>query len=243
MTTLNFKCNKCNNSFEIEVKNASFGRNGNLSIEEEIICLNCGNLKKGEYSFPEDINKTAVGELYFNFIKEEHLKRYMSNTRKNALKNYHPGEMFSYKDAFNREMLLNCAICDKEYYMLDSYCVIPDCKCKDVTLNFVDKEDGKKVKMAVFSFMLNYETKNIIQADDLDEKTAKDVVQSFTPETLNTFKERHKRLKEELNDDILKILRNYKPNISELQKRKTGRNDPCPCGSGRKYKKCCLGSG
>jgi uncharacterized protein len=21
----------------------------------------------------------------------------------------------------------------------------------------------------------------------------------------------------------------------------TGRNDPCPCGSGRKYKKCCLG--
>ncbi len=21
---------------------------------------------------------------------------------------------------------------------------------------------------------------------------------------------------------------------------KTGRNDPCPCGSGRKYKKCCL---
>ena len=22
-----------------------------------------------------------------------------------------------------------------------------------------------------------------------------------------------------------------------------GRNDPCPCGSGLKYKKCCLGSG
>jgi uncharacterized protein YecA (UPF0149 family) len=21
---------------------------------------------------------------------------------------------------------------------------------------------------------------------------------------------------------------------------KVGRNDPCPCGSGRKYKKCCL---
>src|SRR5688572_28897607 len=24
---------------------------------------------------------------------------------------------------------------------------------------------------------------------------------------------------------------------------KTGRNDPCPCGSGKKYKKCCLVSG
>ncbi|HEX76880.1 MAG TPA: hypothetical protein G4O03_00455 [Dehalococcoidia bacterium] len=21
-----------------------------------------------------------------------------------------------------------------------------------------------------------------------------------------------------------------------------GRNDPCPCGSGKKYKKCCMGS-
>jgi len=23
---------------------------------------------------------------------------------------------------------------------------------------------------------------------------------------------------------------------------KTGRNDPCPCGSGKKYKKCCMGA-
>jgi len=24
----------------------------------------------------------------------------------------------------------------------------------------------------------------------------------------------------------------------EIRKNKVGRNDPCPCGSGRKYKKC-----
>jgi uncharacterized protein YecA (UPF0149 family) len=33
---------------------------------------------------------------------------------------------------------------------------------------------------------------------------------------------------------------------AELQetptREKTGRNDPCPCGSGRKYKKCCGGT-
>lgn len=27
------------------------------------------------------------------------------------------------------------------------------------------------------------------------------------------------------------------------QSKKVGRNDPCPCGSGKKYKKCCLGKG
>ena len=27
--------------------------------------------------------------------------------------------------------------------------------------------------------------------------------------------------------------------ITDVNERKTGRNDPCPCGSGKKYKKCC----
>ena len=31
-------------------------------------------------------------------------------------------------------------------------------------------------------------------------------------------------------------------NRPQIQKeRKVGRNDPCPCGSGKKYKKCCVG--
>jgi len=30
------------------------------------------------------------------------------------------------------------------------------------------------------------------------------------------------------------------PSFFKQAKRKVGRNDPCPCGSGKKYKKCCL---
>jgi uncharacterized protein YecA (UPF0149 family) len=30
------------------------------------------------------------------------------------------------------------------------------------------------------------------------------------------------------------------PQTSRLGAVKVGRNDPCPCGSGKKYKKCCL---
>ena len=29
--------------------------------------------------------------------------------------------------------------------------------------------------------------------------------------------------------------------IDMKTRKKIGRNDPCPCGSGKKYKKCCLG--
>ena len=32
---------------------------------------------------------------------------------------------------------------------------------------------------------------------------------------------------------------NFEPNKSPVRAYKVGRNDPCPCGSGKKYKKCC----
>lgn len=31
-----------------------------------------------------------------------------------------------------------------------------------------------------------------------------------------------------------------RPGIREVRQRVIGRNDPCPCGSGAKFKKCCL---
>lgn len=30
------------------------------------------------------------------------------------------------------------------------------------------------------------------------------------------------------------------PTPRQLAKRRVGRNDPCPCGSGKKFKRCCL---
>jgi predicted nucleotide-binding protein (sugar kinase/HSP70/actin superfamily) len=46
-------------------------------------------------------------------------------------------------------------------------------------------------------------------------------------------------------DDILtqeqrsEITKAYKKSKIVVKEEKTGRNDPCPCGSGKKYKKCC----
>jgi len=37
--------------------------------------------------------------------------------------------------------------------------------------------------------------------------------------------------------DVDRLLASQSPPV---KKQKTGRNDPCPCGSGRKYKKCCI---
>lgn len=55
-----------------------------------------------------------------------------------------------------------------------------------------------------------------------------------------------KGLKMETEDDIRQIMMDYNENINNYpipalpERQKIGRNDPCPCGSGKKYKKCCL---
>lgn len=49
-------------------------------------------------------------------------------------------------------------------------------------------------------------------------------------------------LKQELNNyhsDIKKAMENYINKKPQNKEKKIGRNDPCPCGSGKKYKKCC----
>ena len=40
----------------------------------------------------------------------------------------------------------------------------------------------------------------------------------------------------DLDDD----LEEEQPDTAVHRDQKVGRNDPCPCGSGKKYKKCCL---
>lgn len=35
------------------------------------------------------------------------------------------------------------------------------------------------------------------------------------------------------------IVKDYKKSKTVVKGKKIGRNDPCPCGSGKKYKKCC----
>lgn len=42
------------------------------------------------------------------------------------------------------------------------------------------------------------------------------------------------------NEQQKEIKRNYVDTVTVRIENKIGRNDPCPCGSGKKYKKCCI---
>ena len=40
-------------------------------------------------------------------------------------------------------------------------------------------------------------------------------------------------------EDVSDVDRLLNPSVPKIAEKKIGRNDPCPCGSGKKYKKCC----
>ncbi|MCD6436175.1 MAG: SEC-C domain-containing protein [Clostridiales bacterium] len=42
------------------------------------------------------------------------------------------------------------------------------------------------------------------------------------------------------NEQRKKVKKEYRDSKVIISKVKIGRNDPCPCGSGKKYKKCCM---
>ena len=40
-------------------------------------------------------------------------------------------------------------------------------------------------------------------------------------------------------EELKKLYKEQKESTTIRKEKKIGRNDPCPCGSGKKYKKCC----
>lgn len=65
---------------------------------------------------------------------------------------------------------------------------------------------------------------------ELAKRMEKDGVDMNSPKQMKKWvKDHEKELKNEQNGKVETVVKGKEP----------GRNDPCPCGSGKKYKKCC----
>ncbi|WP_456384952.1 SEC-C metal-binding domain-containing protein [Desulfolithobacter sp.] len=131
----------------------------------------------------------------------------------------------------------------KTFSISDSYCLKRGCRCARVIFS-VNRVDTKKLKTILVGILEgDYRRKRIKTVDSRDrdpgvdlERIRRELLQQY-PELMATLRKRHRRLHQ-----IYAACRQRKFGITSEQKGgKVGRNDPCPCGSGRKYKKCCLG--
>jgi hypothetical protein len=174
------------------------------------------------------------------------------------------GTMVGYSEIFPLARALSFSIGSQRWYALDDYCVSPDCDCRQVMLQFATGEHEcndpalytGKAPPAVY---YDYRKKTFEQAQAPEAHLPslqvllsglKDQRPGFDAEV----KKRHLRLKilfkralSKLDNATARTLSiedtKFEP-ISQmgeasLHTPKPGRNDPCLCGSGKKYKKCC----
>lgn len=108
--------------------------------------------------------------------------------------------------------------------MIDLYCDT----CKDYT-------EHEKSICSICGSLYNHNAKRYVIAGDPDNEEVIEARENFLKEHPGAIiiaeevalKQRTKGFK-------------TKPSEEYEKPKKVGRNDPCPCGSGKKYKKCCL---
>ena len=138
------------------------------------------------------------------------------------------------------------------YGLVEAYCDELDCDCRRVFLNVISSNRQKL--LATITFGWESEEYYAKWMGNSDSKIIKDLAgpalnqASQQSELAPALLEQVKAVLQD-NNYVERLKRHYlmfKAKINKEDKRipsslpKVGRNDPCPCGSGRKYKKCCI---
>ena len=144
-----------------------------------------------------------------------------------------------------------------EYGLLELFCSTPGCDCRRVMFQVVSSNLMRPV--AVINF--GWETRDFYC--DWFGKYEKEIIDDLKGPCLNQLSPQSeyadavleiiidmlkdrlyvKRIKQHYNlfkkfVDKRQLEKDYEN--TEVKKYSASRNDPCPCGSGKKYKKCCL---
>jgi hypothetical protein len=219
------------------------------------------NLSLKDWQFESLVNRRAsqelVGKILKEFqndltpqIKERFQKRYqiVKEFAKRALKfdlsedEILSGAMRGYWEVFgDSESVFSFEFEheDQRYLIIDQYCLNPECDCQNAAITFVAYDDGSTED--AFAVFVDLKMKYKIEFSKIPKKKLQQIVAAWLqdqPEAAETIAYRYEKMKEV---GRLALERNRKQQIAQAAALRSniGRNDPCPCGSGKKYKKCC----
>ena len=152
--------------------------------------------------------------------------------------------MQTYNDILPFAETIQVVVDGVEYVVLDQYCVKHRCGCTDAHLSLLPINDGAGARKTTSSVDVNYKAKIWERVADeplpCDVATFVRLMEGALPDLYENLRSRHERLCA-IYAHARKCAR---PVVADsLTKQSVGRNDPCPCGSAKKFKKCCMGKG
>ena len=194
-------------------------------------------------------------------------RRYMETMNLDALDAELPPEvmagkstMVGYHEIFPWAESIAFSLQGEDWIMDDQHCVALNCKCTQAALTFfrVRKKEPLPTKPPRNTTSLHYDfvsgQSRVIESPP-GNPAPSDLVQALraaNPDLAKTLRHRHRQLKR-LGRRLLAEPAGGSPRDREAAwdkppapqparaPERPGRNDPCPCGSGKKFKKCCGG--
>ena len=175
-----------------------------------------------------------------------------------AYDNFREGAMVCYCDLYPDAEIWQFSYKNKRIIVTDDYCAQSNCNCQDVVLTFCRSDVGKRdIVEPLFAMRLKEGNRFEEEKRDVGYDEMNRLMKAFQIEVpdlqqevlcrLRKVKERGRIMEKERISErqVQRVLGSLssEPEVQSSEpvivKKKVGRNEPCPCGSGKKYKKCC----
>lgn len=195
--------------------------------------------------FEADIDQLK-SKLLSHYVraKEYGKKNYLDYISGNTIKMILDGDMVTYAEIFGGLDYDNFKFAWNEtekWTFDDQYCSNPKCLCNEVVLSFYKINLSKQTQEPEFAVRMNLKNfKYNVEYNNNEQNQISEIISFLKgnkPEVIKALRSRYNEVKRASKEIIKKSASKEKeealPNV------KIGRNDPCPCGSGKKYKKCC----
>ena len=164
------------------------------------------------------------------------------------------GTMVGYTDIFHWAEYLRFEANGERWLVDDLYCVQPGCNCHDAVVLFypvgaaeehLETEESPTAPptvqpAAAVRFDLRRGTAKVEPDPPAEPSVALGLMKALEqshPDVKNLFTERRRILRSLYSRYLRRTESRHRPTTPPRPK--VGRNDPCPCGSGKKYKRCC----
>lgn len=151
------------------------------------------------------------------------------------------GTMICYNDLLPNGEKIILEMGGKRWMVLDQHCVRQGCNCGQVYLDFFRFKSLRELDEDFFSLSLEFKKRQwaehaYMENSPISFKEIRQTIEDSYPDFYQVMSMRQTKLKAIYGQSKKK----YAKAQTETKQGKVGRNDPCPCGSGKKYKKCCM---
>ena len=154
-----------------------------------------------------------------------------------------PGMMVGWEEVFPEAADTPIVVKGRELLSFEDHCIDPGCDCDEVRIGFVElsdhRGDSKAADADVGVLCVSLANLKVKRREPAKGKEA--LLQlawdsySAGPGLRERLAERDRKMKQ-----IGPELRRLSKKEPERTGKKVGANEPCPCGSGRKFKRCCM---